>query len=61
MILENILAGATLGGIIGESIATIAGTEGADVLIATATGTLVGAVGGVVVGVSEQVSNKRLY
>ena len=52
MILENILAGATLGGIIGESIATIAGTEGADVLIATATGTLVGAVGGVVVGVS---------
>ena len=53
MLLETILAGATLGGLIGEAVATIAGV---DVVVATATGTLAGAAGGAAIGISETAS-----
>ena len=57
MLLEKILEGASIGGMLGEAIATIAG---ANVAKAVATGTLVGAAGAVVAKISETVNAKEI-
>lgn len=53
MILETILVCASIGGMIGEAVATLAGW---DVAVAAATGTLAGAASGAAIGIDEMTS-----